>query len=332
MPNLLDLPRQALLDLRSRLGQLPLVSQLQRRNVVPESLTLSSPAPQDSVLADPERVDVWGRAIGRYVRPGQVVVDVRTGAGLRTFLAASRHPRRLYAVDESRLLDTAQWVARRNGLEHIDFIREPLHRFQPEEKADVLLHELLGEALLDAGLVPRMLDLRSRMLKPGGRILPNRFEVFIEPVQLRDEACIPFIWSQRFPSVDYSCLQSLREAMSPSYFTRVVRSYEVEHLLCDPEPAFAFDLETMAADGLPHQVRYSRPVVEGGRVDGFCLFYKVAFDAELSFSVSPLRGQNHAGMTLLRVDPREFERYETLSFELELADPSDVRTWRWQFT
>jgi protein arginine N-methyltransferase 1 len=332
MTNLLDLPRQALLDLRSRLSHLPLMSQLQRMNAVPDSLTLSSPSPQDTTLADPARVEAWRRAIERYVHPSHVVVDVCTGTGLRTFLAASRHPRRLYAVDESRLLDTTRWVARRNGLAHIDFVREPPRRFQPQEKADVLLHELLGDALFDAGLVPRMLDLRTRLLKPGGRILPNRFEVFVEPVQLRDEACIPFIWSQRFPSVDYSCLQALREAMSPSYFTRVVRSYEVDHLLCDPEPAFAFDLETMVASGLPDRVRYSRPVSEAGRVDGFCLFYRAAFDAELDFTVSPLRGQNPAGMVLLRVDAREFERFDTLSFELELPDPSDVRTWRWQFT
>jgi protein arginine N-methyltransferase 1 len=332
MPNLLDLPRQALMDLRSRLSQMPLVSQLPLRNVVPDSLALSSPAPQDHTLADPERVEAWQRAVERYVRPGLSVMDACTGTGLRTFLAASRHPRKLYAVDGSRQLDTAQWVARRNGLEHIDFVRAHPWQYHPPEKVDVLLHELLGEALFDAGLVPRMLDLRSRMLKPGGRILPNRFEVFVEPVQLRDEACIPFIWSQRFPSVDYSCLQTLREAMNPSYFTRVIRSYEVDHLLCVPEPAFAFDLETMAADGLPHRVRYSRPVTEEGRVDGFCLFYKVAFDAELSFTVSPQRAQNHAGMMLLRVDSREFERFDTLSFELEMGDPGDVRTWRWQFT
>ncbi|HZI10764.1 MAG TPA: class I SAM-dependent methyltransferase [Myxococcus sp.] len=334
MPNLLDLPRQALLDLRSRLSHhLPRVPQLPLRNAMPDFLSLSSPAPEDHALADPERVEVWRKACERYVRPGLSVMDVCSGAGLRTFLAAARHPRKLFAVDGTRLLDTAQWVARRNGVEqHIDFVRSHPWHFQAPEKVDVLLHELMGEALFDAGLVPRMLDLRTRVLKPGGRILPNRFEVFVEPVQLKDEACLPFIWSQRFPGVDYSCLQTLREAMNPSYFTRVIRSYEVEHLLCEPEPAFAFDLETMAEDGLPHRVRFQRPVAEEGRVDGFCLFYRVAFDAELSFSVSPLRARNPAGMLLLRVDPREFSRYETLSFELELGDPSDVRTWRWQFT
>jgi protein arginine N-methyltransferase 1 len=150
-------------------------------------------------------------------------------------------------------------------------------------------------------------------------------------VQLRDEAHLPFIWSQRLPSVDYSCLQALREAMSPAYFTRRIRSYEVEHLLCEPEPAFAFDLETMKAGALPQRLQTTRPVVEGGRLDGFCVFYKAAFDAELSFSVSPLRGQNPASMLLLRVDSREFDRFQPLCLDLELPNLTDVGTWRWRF-
>ncbi|XXF79203.1 class I SAM-dependent methyltransferase [Myxococcaceae bacterium GXIMD 01537] len=330
MPNLLALPRQALLDIRSRLRNHPLMATM--RNVVPDSRELSSPAPSDLALSDPERVNAYRQAVERYVHPGQVVMDVETGTGLRAFLAAGRRPRTLYAVDASRNLDTAQWVARRNGLaDIIEFIREPAQRFQPPERVDVLLHELMGEALFEARLVPRLLDLRERLLKPNGRILPNRFEVFIEPVQLRDEACVPFIWSQRFPSVDYSCLQSLREAMSPLYFTRRIRSYEVEHLLCEPEPAFAFDLETMKAGSLPQRVQYTRPVVEEGRLDGFCVFYKAAFDAELSFSVSPLRWQNPVPMLLLRVDSREFDRFQSLNLELELPDLSDVASWRWRF-
>ncbi len=329
MTNLLDLPRQAYLDLRSRLRNHPLVGTL--RNVVPERLALSSPAPQDTTLADPERVECYRQAIARYVHPGHTVLDVETGAGLRAFLAASRQPRKLYAVDGSRNLDTAQWVARRNGLTDIAFVRETPERFTPPERVDVLLHELMGEALFEAGLVSRVLALRERLLKPHGRILPNRFEVYIEPVQLRDEAHLPFIWSQRLPSVDYSCLQALREAMSPAYFTRRIRAYEVRHLLCAPEPAFAFDLETMKAGALPRRVRSTRPVVEEGRLDGFCVYYKAAFDAELSFSVSPLRWQNPASMLLLRVDSREFERFQPLCLDLELPELADVGTWRWRF-
>lgn len=331
MVNLLDLPRQALFDLQARLRNHPLVNTL--RHVLPDSVTLSSPAPHDPTLADPERVEAYRKAIGRYVRPGQVVMDVGTGTGLRTLLAAHRAPRRLYAVDPSRHLDTARWVARRHGLaDIIHFVREDSRRFTPsEKKVDVILHEQLGPALFDAGLVSSLVGLRDRLLRPGGRILPHRFQLFIEPVQLRDEACLPFIWSQRLPSVDFSCLQTLREAMSPSYFTRLVRSYEVSHLLCEPEPLLSFDLETVKPGDLPRHLCFTRVVRHDGRLDGFCVYYRAAFDEETSFFASPQREHNPAPMMLLRVDPRVFSHGQVLNFDLELPELEDVTSWRWHF-
>ncbi|MDC0713466.1 class I SAM-dependent methyltransferase [Stigmatella sp. ncwal1] len=331
MLNLLDMPRQALRDARARLSKHPFVNTL--RSAMPAGLRLSSPAPDDPALADAERVEAYRKAIGRYVKPGQVVMDVGAGMGLRTLLAAHRGPRRLYAVDPSRHLDTARWVARRHGLaDNIDFVREDSGRFTPsEKKVDVLLHEQTGPSLFDAGLVPRLVSLRNRLLRPGGRILPHRFEVFIEPVQLRDEACLPFIWSQSLPSVDFSCLKTLREAMNPAYFTRLVRAYEVAHLLCEPEPVFSFDLETMKPGELPRHIHFQRAVAKPGRLDGFCVFYRAAFDAETSFSVSPERGHNPSSLMLLRVDAREYSRSQTLRLDLELPDLEDVTSWRWRF-
>jgi protein arginine N-methyltransferase 1 len=179
--------------------------------------------------------------------------------------------------------------------------------------------------------VSRLVGLRERLLRPGGRILPHRFELFIEPIQLRDEALLPFIWSQRLPSVDFSCLQTLREAMSPSYFTRLIHSYEVSHLLCEPAPVLVFDLETVRPGDLPRQFHVTRPVEREGRMDGFCVFYRAAFDEDTSFFASPQRGQNPAPMLLLRVDSRTFTRGEALRFELELPELEEVTSWRWRF-
>lgn len=327
MTNLRSLPRQAWGGLQSRLRHLPLMGTL--RNLLVEKPELSSPVPRDTGLVDANRVQTYRRAIERYVGPGQVVVDVGTGTGFRAFVAAGRAPRKLYAVDPSRNLDTARWVARRNGFTDIEFVRTDSSRFRPREKADVLLHEQMGDALFDLGLVPRLLDLRDRVLATGGRILPNRFDVFFEPVQLREEARLPFIWNQRLQDVDLSCVQVLRDTLHPAYFTRFVRPQDVERRLCDPEPAFAFDLETLRSGSLPRRLLLERPVVHEGRLDGFCLFYRARFDPELSFDTFPERPQGLAPLLLLRVEPREFARYETVRLQLSLPEPSDVTTWRW---
>jgi type I protein arginine methyltransferase len=328
MANLRNLPLQAWGGLQSRLRHLPLVGTLSNR-LLGGGQELASPVPRDSGLGDAERVEAYQRAIERHVRPGQVVVDVGTGTGLRALLAARRAPGKLYAVDASRNLDTARWVAQRNGYSDIEFVRMDSTRFRPSGKVDVLLHEQVGDALFDAGLVPRLLDLRERVLARGGRILPNQFEVFFEPVQLREEARLPFIWDQRLPEVDFSCLRALRDALDPAYFSRLIQPRDVERLLCDPEPAFAFDLETLRAGALPRRVRSARPVVREGRMDGLCLFYRARFDSELSFDTFPLRQRACAPVLLLRMEPRDFARYETLRLELSLPDPADVTTWRW---
>lgn len=329
MANLMDLPRHAWGDLQWRLRHLPLMGTL--RNLLVDTPELSSPVPRDSGLVDADRVAAYQRAIERYVKPGQVVVDVGTGSGLRAILAAKRGPSRLYAVDASRNLDTARWVARRNGLSDIEFVRADSARFQPPEKVDVLLHEQMGDALFDAGLVPKLMKLRDRILAPGGRILPNRFEVFFEPVQLREEARLPFIWNQRLPDVDFSCLQMLRDTLDPTYFTRFIRPHDVERRLCDPEPAFALDLETLRTGSLPQRLRLERPAVREGRVDGLCLFFRARFDSELSFDTFPERRQSRTPVLLLRMDPRDFARYETIGVELSLPELSDITTWRWRF-
>lgn len=329
MASLINLPRQALGGLRHRLQQLPWLGT--PRNGSPPEHALASPAPNDWRLADCERVEAYRRAIERHVRPGLVVADLGTGTGLRAFLAAQRQPRKLYAVEDSRNLDTARWVARRHGLSHIHFVRSPPHRFHPQEPLDVLLHDHMGEALFDTGLIAVLLEARQRLLRSGGRILPNRFEVFIEPVQLREEARLPFIWSQQLPSVDYRCLHALRHEMSPAYFTRLIRPYDVHHLLCDPEPAFAFDLETLQASHLPHRLHTSRPVVHPGRLDGFCLFYRAWFDAELSFGTLPPGRALHAPAVLLRVDSREYARFQSIHLELELPELAELASWRWRF-
>lgn len=329
MANLRNLPRQAWGDLQSRLRHLPMMGTL--RNLLAEPPELSSPVPRDSGLVDAERVQAYQRAIERYVKPGHVVADVGTGSGLRAFLASRRAPSKLYAVDASRNLDTARWVARRNGLTDIEFVRADTSRFHPSGKVDVLLHEQLGDALFDTGLVPRLVDLRDRVLARGGRILPHRFEVFLEPVQLREEARLPFIWNQRLPDVDFSCVQVLRDSLSPRYFTRFIRPQDVERRLCDPEPAFALDLETLRPGALPHRLRLERPVVREGRMDGLGLFYRAGFDPELSFDTFPERQQACTPVLLLRMDARDFARYETIRLELSLPELEDVTTWRWSF-
>ena len=61
----------------------------------------------------------------------------------------------------------------------------------------MIVQEQMGIALFDEGMVETILDVRDRCLKPGGRILPAKFEFYLEPVQLLEQERIPLIQEQR---------------------------------------------------------------------------------------------------------------------------------------
>ncbi len=46
------------------------------------------------------------------------------------------------------------------------------------ERADVLLSDQIGQFGFEAGLVQTVADVRTRLLKPGGRIVPERVTLF----------------------------------------------------------------------------------------------------------------------------------------------------------
>ena len=115
------------------------------------------------------------------------------------------------------------------------------------------------------------------MLRDGGKIIPARFDLYMEPVQLKEEFRVPFIWDNKYPNADYACLKELwRERAQPPNIVRSIRPYEIDYLLTDPEKLYSCDIQTMGKDDMPKEFRARRTVQRDGRLDGFCLFFTVA--------------------------------------------------------
>ena len=87
-------------------------------------------------------------------------------------------------------------AAAANGIDNVDFVAASSHKFRPAEPIDVIVQEQMGIALFDEGMVETIIDVRDRCLKPGGKILPARFEFYLEPVQLLAEERVPMAWEQ----------------------------------------------------------------------------------------------------------------------------------------
>jgi protein arginine N-methyltransferase 1 len=287
----------------------------------------------DKMLADHVRVDTYAAGIAKHVKPGDVVIDLGTGSGVLALLAARADARLVYAIDHSPFIASARRVAEDNGVSNVEFHQVHSGSFHAPTPVDVIVHEQIGEALFDERMVESIIDLRDRVLKPGGRIVPAVFELHLDPVQLIDDAVVPFAWEQRLHGIDFRTLEEAASLQPRRYQRRLVYRNQVSRRLCDPAPLFSIDLDAVSGTALPTSLRRRARVSEAGRVDGLCVSFVARFDDELYIDSSPFApAERHPSSfmnPLLRVETMKVDAGEELEIMLDATDLATPGTWSW---
>ena len=284
----------------------------------------------EMMLNDTVKIENYFQGVTRNVKPGDKVLDLGTGTGILAFFAAFREPERIYAVEQLDIVEAAEKIARANSLDRITFVKGDCLEFDPGEKMDVIIHEQLGNRLFDSGIVDTLVDCRERFLKDDGRILPGRFEYYLEPVMLKERSRQPFIWEKKIKGLDLSCLREY--ALDYAQWEKVVsvNPADVGCFLSDPESIYNCDLHTMAKTDLPGVMTQKKVLTRDGRLDGFLVFFKAFFDEEFGFSTYNPETATHWGLSMLRVEGQDCRKGQELSLRLEVQDWADLETWRWK--
>jgi type I protein arginine methyltransferase len=286
----------------------------------------------EMMLADRVRVDAYNDAIKQHVCAGDVVVDLGTGSGILAFLAAAQKPRKVYAIDHSSITELASMVMDDNGIDNVEILKVNSRKLRLPEKVDVIIHEQMGHALFDERMVLNVTDLRDRVLKPGGKILPARFDLYLDPVQVKDDHFVPFAWEQTIHGVRFVALRRLKGSMAPDYLFKELHQWEYSRFLCDSVPVLSFDLTTLDVADLPSAFESSRAVTTAGRLDGLAVHFVARFDDEISISTSPFSPRTCWRVPLLRMESRAYEVGERVAIKVAAPDLSNVRTWTWSVT
>ncbi|HEY4300003.1 MAG TPA: 50S ribosomal protein L11 methyltransferase [Candidatus Didemnitutus sp.] len=287
---------------------------------------------QERMLADRVRMDFYQAAIARRVQPGDRVIDLGTGTGILAAMAARRGAARVYAIDHSDILRHARSLATANEVRQVEFIATHSREFHLEERVDVIVQEQMGDFLFDESMIANVTDLRDRLLKPGGAIVPGCFDFFCEPVTISDERRVPFIWELDVKGYSYAVLAGSRP-LDPSYYRQSFSGGDaIAHFLGEPEPLCTFDLHTVSADDIPCDLTSTRVVHEGGRLDGFVVYFRARVDDDLVLTTDPKAPNRatHWGLRVLRVEQGEARTGATIHFNLRVGDWSDPDTWRWE--
>ncbi len=118
------------------------------------------------------------RAIRETVRPGDVVLDIGTGSGIHAIFACKAGARKVYAVEETAVIQLAKKIARDNGYsEKIHFICGRSQEIKLPEKADVAVTYVGFSKTLR-----NLQDARNRFLKKEGILIPSSVEFLFAPV------------------------------------------------------------------------------------------------------------------------------------------------------
>ena len=282
------------------------------------------------MLADTPRVNAYASAISRHVKPGSVVLDLGAGTGILSFLASQAGARKVFAIESADIINTAKRLSHANGFSSIEFVHEHSQYVQLPEKVDVIVHEQMHHWIDAEGMIANIVDVRERLLQSKGIILPGRFEVYVEPIQLKKEFRCPLMWEQNIQQVDFSSLKDEQLANSSGYRFKLIDGYQVQRILTNPECLFAFDLKTVNLDEISTKFFHSRRILHDGQLDGLCFFWRAEFDGVTSLDTCPTaKGRAfHWKNLFYRMESERVCAGQQIEHELEMIDLTSFADWK----
>lgn len=272
-----------------------------------------------TMLSDRARNDALAAGIAAVVRPGDVVVDVGAGSGLMSMLAARAGARRVHALEEGAMAAVAEDLVRRNAWDHVVSVqRVRSHDWEPPERADVVLCETLGYAVLEEGFRRTIADARERMLAPHGRLLPRSVEILAVPISTRG---LPI-------DADYigTVLDLDLAPLADGY--RGLHQRLAVPLEDEAGPRRRL-LELDCASLSPHAAltaQASFPVAPGREVTAFALWFEATLADGVVLSSRAPDPSNHWAQTVLPLrEPLRTARAGEIGLDVELDDRLGLR-------
>lgn len=271
------------------------------------------------MIRDTLRTSSYKKAIENSVRPSDVVVDIGCGSGILSFFAARKGCRKIYAVDNSYLIDCAEETARRNNLHHnIAFIKKDILQFKPQEKIDLLIHEQIGNYIWDESLLAKVVYIRDNFLKKDGRILPSEIDLYFVPSSYRSHFAESMsFWSGKHYGIDFSnfrkelLLHNSKSLLWPAQ----VKLRDRETFLCKEKLVHTVDLRK--ATRIPRKISAEFQLKRNSILTGICAYFTVHLDENTSFSTRPKKTNTHWGQIFLPcAEEKRIKQDSILNFTL----------------
>lgn len=129
------------------------------------------------MIKDNVRTIAYKRAIceNHHLFKGKTVLDVGCGTGILSLFAARAGAKKVYAVDNSDLVETTrEIVAASEYASVVDVFRGKIEHVELPTKVDIIVSEWMGICLFKEQMLGSVLRARDKWLRPGGLMFPDK--------------------------------------------------------------------------------------------------------------------------------------------------------------
>lgn len=268
------------------------------------------------------REALYGEAIARVLKPGDVVADLGCGFGVLGLQCLRAGAARVYGIDSSGAIDIARESVARAGLaDRYHCLHSSTYRTELPEQVDLVICDHVGWFGLDYDIIPMLEDARRRLLKPGGRILPRRLRLVAAGVF--SDACRALAdqWDSAPIPADYHWLGEYQRNTKHSH------EYAAAEICTAPVVLGEIDL----TQDNPDSFTFNASLIAGAdtRFDGIAGWFECELADGVWMTNSPLAAQRIARnqIFLAAREPFALRVGETVAVSLRCRKEGDMIGW-----
>lgn len=278
-----------------------------------------------TMLADQERNDAYQKAIEKAVQKDDVVLDIGTGSGLLSMMAAKAGAKKVVACEMNPILaKAAKEIVDLNGFaETIDVFAKKSNELnvgtEMLQKATVLVSEILDASVIGEGVLPSLRHAKANLLTENVKIIPAQANVFAQLIEVPAMSRITPL--RNINGFDLSPFNRFRREDK----FQVVQLQTLEHqYLSDVFPVINYDFYKLPAaiqESQPQEKIFDIKVEQDGELQGVSLWFDLHLDDEIMVSSRPGGELVHWGQALFCFEnPKTVQKGETIQLKLKHSD------------
>ncbi|XP_027217446.1 protein arginine N-methyltransferase 6 [Penaeus vannamei] len=281
-----------------------------------------------TMIEDTVRTNAYQQAIFQNMEEnirGKVVVDVGCGTGILSMFCAQAGAKKVYAIDASKIAVHAKQLIEANGFKDvITVLQGKAEEVELPEKVDVIVSEWMGYMMLYETMLPSVLYVRDKWLKPGGKMYPERAVLYMalgeaQWITTYEEGTYDFWVSLNHV---YNLDMSLLADHAVARYKDVVHVHMVaqEDVLSFPTPVCDLDLNTVKAEDLRNiSHSFNLASIGSGRLNSMVMWFDVWFPGGMKLSTSPDNEDTHWQNTVLPLATVPLEQDNQVKGELHIT-------------